>query len=73
MKIIVTVIAFLLLAACTKNTETILHSRCGGNICCLKSLDIIEKNSYTIAADNLCPEGKTLNGLNCPGAYKWCQ
>ena len=50
-----------------------LQTRCGGNICCLKSLEIIDNKGYILAADNLCPEGKTLNGLNCPGSYKWCE
>ena len=61
------------LVGCTKAPDNEALRLCGANECCKQSLDIIRKNNYQLATDNLCQEGKKLNSLGCAGSLRWCE
>ena len=70
MRFVITFLASFLIG-CSSSNHT--FKICGENACCKKSFNIIIKNHYDLATDNLCKEGKKLNSLDCKGSLRWCE
>jgi len=63
----------LVFIGCSKPDSQELLRICGSNQCCLDSYALMKEKDYFLAADNLCPEGKKLNSLDCAGSLRWCE
>lgn len=50
-----------------------LKAKCGGDSCCLSSVENMEQGGFKLAYGNICPQGMAANKSKCKTSNAWCE